>query len=475
MAFIQGQEEELDPNNPQGGQGQAPLVGQGSTQVAGAGGPGGPAGAGGQGGWTNLQAYLSANEGDTGSAGALDRTVGGQFGSERDKMKGDASQFTTDAQKYSADHSLQKGQVDDYTRAATDMYSWGGYQPVGGGGDKPADPFSDQGSTGAQEKATKDADAGNAAGSAGNVDSSLSYEDLVGKMKSGLSDQYGGARDYSYGLSNPSQEYGSQLNDEGGFQQLMNHVYSDAAGRPMTAGQNALQRQLDVNNTGLVDARARQRDNYAQLGKDRDALVADTTKNLGGIEKNYYDNQNAMRDYIGGQANQYSTDISQAEGAARDAYNQEFTGGVANYGDFGSYLKGGLSNEDNGTNAARDNVSYWVEPRDNGMAGLNWQDLQRQLDGSSWIDQDKLRSALEQPLSDSIGHFNNDAYSGLVNQIGGLENQYKGGAKTALDSFYQGQEDKYKDLGNDKKKAYNVLQDFLGLNDKKSQGFNVRS
>lgn len=479
MAFIQDEEDPLgqgQPGQPGQGQEQAPLVGQGSTQVgqgSGAGGAASPAGAGGQGGWVNLQTYLGANQGDTGSAGALQNKVGGQFGQERDNFTKDSQSFLGDAQKYSDDHSLNQGKVDDITKRATEMYSWGPQGPASGGGDKPDDPFSNDTGTGAQQKVTGDGNPPPVGGNAGNIDSAATYDDLVGQIKHGLTDQYDGQRSYNYGLSNQAQEYGSQLNDNGGFDQLMGQVYSSAAGRPMTSGQNALQKQLDVNNTGLVDARKGLSDQYAQLGKDRDKVVGDTTAALGGIEKNYYNNQNAMRDYLGQKANQYDTQISQAEADARAAYNQSYGGDVADVQSIQDYLTGAFNNyaggDIPGRDRARDNMGNYLSLTDNGQAGFNWQDAQNELNRSSAIDQNNFQDLY-------TGSNTGDAANEWSNITKGYEGDYRNQLQHQLDDYYASQTDKYKDLGSEQKGAYNVLQDFLGQeNNKKQQGFNVRA
>lgn len=468
MAFIQGQDEDELLN------GQQPLVGQGSAQVGQAQGSGlgGPAGAGGQsGGWTNLQAYLTANQGDTGSAGALQKTVGDQFSKERSDMTGNAQKSLSDAQQYAADNSLSQGKVDDLTKRATELYSWGGEQQQQPAGGKDQALGGGGQTTGTQEKVTDDGSPGPVAGNSGNVDSSKSYDELVGQIKSGLTNQYTGARDYSYGFGNQTQEMGSQLKDNGGFDQLMNHIYSNAAGRPMSSGQYALQKQLDVNNEGLSSARQSLGQQYDQLGKDRDKTVTDTTKSLGDIEKNYYNNQNAMRDYIGGKANQYDTNLAQAEADARKSYQDEFAGGISNAQTLEQFLSGSLIDPNDSYNRTRDNIGNYVNPRDNGVAGQNWQDLQQMLDGSSYIDDAALRGLLTSGGTGGPTTFDQGQYD----RVRAGEQQYKNMIQQQLAQFYADQEAKYSNLGQEQRGAYNVLQDFLGLDNKKQRTFNVRA
>jgi hypothetical protein len=289
MAFIeQNEEDELQ----QGQGGQAPLVGGGSQQVAGAqGGTGGPAGRGGSsGGWVNIQNYLSANAGDTGSAQALDKQVSGQFDQERNKFQGDSSAFLQDAQGQVDKAKVSNEDADKAIKSAGSLYNYGEY-----------------GSQGSQQPDE--------------------YKSSVDAMRGALTNQYSGPKDYTYGFSNETQETGDALKNNSGFDKLMGSVYSNTAQRPLTTGQFELQKQLDVNNEALVNKRQQLAGGYDQLVGERDKTVTDTTASLGGLEKTFRENQNRLRDYLSGQANTYDQNIGKAESDARAAYQNTFNSG----------------------------------------------------------------------------------------------------------------------------------------------------
>ncbi len=423
MAFIDQQDED----QAQGGQGggASPLVGGGSQNVgANLGQTAAPAGRGGSsGGWVNLQTYLGANAGDTGSAQALNQTVGSQFDKEKDTFNNDSSAFIQNAQTQVDKEKISNDDADKSIKNAATEYNWQG---------KPNE----------------------------------NYQQTVDKFQNALTGQYKGPKDYAYGFGAQTQGYGDQLKDSTGFDGLMSNVYSRTAKSPLTSGQFELQKQLDVNNTALVDARQNLNQRYDQLGKDRDAVVKSTTDSLGGLEKQFRTNQNSLRDYLGSQANSYDTQGAQAEADARAAYNKEYTTGQSSIGDsLYDRMHAASGNYGDGT-------SWWMGNLDNGKAGNNWQDLQQLMDGGNRLNSENfLNYSMDVNANGAQSWADYDSLA----QLQGLEGNYRNQAQQSLTDFYGAQDAKYAETGDEQDRSYNAIQDFLNsTTDRKKQGFRVR-
>lgn len=384
MAYIENKEEDLiNGQQGQAPQGSQPLVG-GESQLVGNGSGVSQAGvgAGGTGGWTNIQAYLGANKGDQGSAQALNKTVGSQFDNERKTFETDSKSTLGNAQKQVDDSRVSNEQADQSIKSAAENYSWDGNQKS-------------------------------------------EYSDGVAKMQNALNSQYAGPTNYTYNLGTQTQNYGNQLKDNTGFDALMKNVYSGAAQKPLSSGQFALQKQLDVNNQGLVDTRKNLSGAYDQLGSDRDKTVADTTSALGGYEQAFRTNQSALRDYLGQQSNKYDTAATQAEIDARKAYDTAFNNDqldiVLGNGSFSSSVPKTAAGLESLANSAL--YQYWLSNPGN-------------LPGAQSI------------------------YAPV---------------RPTLDSFYSTQDAKHANVGDPEERAYNSIQDFLNSNEeRKKQGFAVR-
>lgn len=420
MAFIQGNpDDELQGQGQEGqaGQGQTPLVGAGSQQV-GQGVSQGGVGAGGAGGWTNIQAYLKANEGDTGSSQALSKEVGSQFGKERDAIKQQSGAFVTDAEKQVNDSKVTTGQAGDMIEQGATDYDFGGQQKS-------------------------------------------SYTDGVNKIQGFLGNDYKGPKEYSYGFGADTQNYGEALKGGSGFDTLMNNVYKNQAGRPLSSGQFQLQKQFDVNNENLTNARGKLAGQFDQLGKDRDQTVTDTTAKLGGFEQDYRTTQNSLKDFLGRQSNDYDTQIGQAEADARAGYKQTFE---KDHSGRGNTFSGKFGNNYILNRGAADLGASGVWGDRNGT-DLTWQELQREQGLGSPTSKDWYYNILkgDAPLTGNYG-----------GSRAALRDSFAGNAST-LNKFYGEQDAKYGDTADKQERAYNTIQDFLKSDAKrKAQGFKVR-
>lgn len=254
MAFIQGQNEDENQNQ----QGNAPLVGQGSSQVGSAGVSQAGTGAGG-GGWTNIQAYLKANEGNTQSANALNKDVGSQFDQEKSGLESKASE----------------------TKAQAD----------------------------AQNKAPSLDDAYNDFGGAGQ------------QLKDYLNQAYGGPKTFDYGMGAKTQEYGDSLGSRDGFQGLMQGLYNRSAGGAMTTGQRSLQQQLDVNNPQLAQAQGDLSNQYKQLQALAGKTAGDVNSYLQNAETQRQAGQQDTRSQITSRADAAKAEADKLR-AQRDTWNE---------------------------------------------------------------------------------------------------------------------------------------------------------
>lgn len=364
MAFIEDDLE--DDDQQQLGGGQAPLVGGGSN-AAGTGVSQAGVGAGGTGGWTNIQAYLNANKGDTGSSQALQSEVGEQFNKERDAFKTDSSKFLSDAEKQLGESKVTGDQAGEMVKQGAANYDWGGQQKT-------------------------------------------AYTDNVNKIQGFLTNDYKGPKSYDYGFNAQTQNYGSAVKgDSQGFDSLMNSIQSKKANAPLTSGQYQLQKQLDVNNENLVNTRKQLGQQYEGLTAERDNVVKDTTQKLGGYEQDYRTGQNALRDYLTNQSGDYDTKIAQQEGAAKSEYDKLFKEGKtgnasigwergisgvnatdrANLGIFGDNLSWSQLEKEN--SAITPNRGFW---NDTDTEHVGWYDYNRN-DGTTQRELDRRRSVLD--------------------------------------------------------------------------------
>lgn len=265
MAYIQ--DDDIQSNgqgSAQPGQGSAPSsttstdVSQGlstggaSSSDVGTGVSTAGVGAGGQGGWTNIQAYLNANKGNTSTADTLGKTVGTQFDADQKRITDDAESKKTDAMTAAqgpsnVDFSRQGGKA-DYAPTPTDDYvgdDGNTYNPFHPGGkNKPYDPA--------------------AISPGGNVDFSA-YQPSVNAASGYLNSQYNGGAKAAYSPESGVQEIGNQLGDDSQFGALLNKTYSNAAGGQISSGQAALQKQLDQDSPELASQRTALQARYKAL------------------------------------------------------------------------------------------------------------------------------------------------------------------------------------------------------------------
>jgi hypothetical protein len=406
-----------DPNQQQmQSQMAAPMIGGSSTDVGGGAVSTAGVGAGGTGGWTNIQSYLKANQGDTGSAKNLDDTVGGQYQKESDQIKNDSSKFVSDAQDQANKSKVTTDDAGKLLQEASQNYNWGGQQ-----GD--------------------------------------AYNNAVGKVKTGLTAEYSGPREYNYGISSQSQDYNAALVDRGGFDKLMTDIYSNRAGSPLSGGQYQLQKQLDVNNAALDQTRQNLLQRYAGLVGERDNAVADTTGKLSGIEQDFRTNQNALKDYLNNDFTSTDQSIASQEAAAKDAINRLYNSGSGqssigwdnlNSSDAPDFIRANSINKRLAANTWNQNQTY------RGLAN----------EENIWNNRTNPANIGKMPIY-------------IDTNVGGVHgydevNRDAAAKQAILDSFWQQQDQNYGQTADADKKRWNAIAEILGNADRKTQGYNVK-
>lgn len=282
MAYLDEDEKLLGQGNQSTGtaaSSQSPLVGSSGSDV-GTGVSTAGVGAGGQGGWTNIQAYLNANkDNQNATPNALNSQYGSVFDEEESKLNADSSSVKTQAQSEAQKLTGKQDQLESYVNRAA--------------------------RTGDDNERTG----------------------IVDEVKGYLNNQYSGPQSYAYGLGAKTQDYGTQIT--GDRTALLNNVYKNAAGGQITQGQLALQNQLDVNNTGVDDARAALAARYSGLQNLANKTTEDTNKAITDAKSAYGTSQTGLKDELNRMADTYgSTKYGNA-----DKYNaiQQFLGTGATF------------------------------------------------------------------------------------------------------------------------------------------------
>lgn len=275
-----------DDKQQQNGQNQSPntmgaQVSGGAPAIVSGGGGGGVSqagvGKGGTGGWTNIQAYLGANEGNKqGSANLLQNKVGQTFQSEASRLAEESNKAKQEAATKVSENTLSRDQAKEKLNSLAGQYNYKAPQ-------------------------------------------SEEYNQGVNKLKTASTYQYDGPTSFSYGMGGQTQEYGSGLNSDPAFSQIMTSLYGQAANGQLGRGQATLQKQLDVNNEQLAGVRDNLRGQYGQLQQN----VADTTRvtdeSVRDAARMAAENVNSVNNYLGDTRSQSYQDLQAATKAWNDA------------------------------------------------------------------------------------------------------------------------------------------------------------
>lgn len=238
-------------------------------------------GPGGTGGWTNIQSYLNANKGSTGSEKYLQDKVGGALNSDKANLEKSSGEAKSAAQSQVANIKDANENSKKWINDAAENYSWDGAQK-------------DQ------------------------------YTQATSKLKDAYSSRYGGPTSYSYQLNNDTTRFGDALGSQQGYQGMMNDMYRGASGGRISRGGLDLQQQLDVSNEALAKVRQDLLQQYSNLGSQRDSLVTDTNAAIEQARTDFGKEQNALKDGLLGYGNELDAARSKLEADARKSYQNTF-------------------------------------------------------------------------------------------------------------------------------------------------------
>lgn len=238
-------------------------------------------GPGGTGGWTNIQSYLSANKGGTGSDKYLNEKVNSAFDADKSNLEKTASEAKSSAQSQVQGLKDANTNSKKWVADAAQGYNWDGTR-------------------------------------------TSAYDDNTGKLKSAISGQYSGPTNYAYTYGDDTTKYGSSLGDEQGYKGLMNDIYKDAAGGQISRGGLDLQQQLDVNNESLAKTRQDLLQRYADLGTQRDTLTGDVNTAIENARTEYGQQQNALKDNLLNFGNELDTTRANLEKNAKAEYGNTY-------------------------------------------------------------------------------------------------------------------------------------------------------
>ena len=276
MAILANQEDEQNPTGPQqaggvGAGGPATVGSQSAFSSAPASGGASPPGAanGGSGGFTNIQDYLLANQGNDSSANMLNNAVGGAFSKDQSGLESGASTAKSQADAQ-VSGQMTDPQASQDINTASGLYSYNGPQ-------------------------------------------SSQFTQDIAPVQSALTSSYGGPTDFSYGLSQNTQNYGSELgNDNQFYGGIMSGLYNQAAGGALGSGAMNLQQQLDTDNQPMNSARSALQTQYGNLTGEDKSLTDSTNAAIQADQKQYGVNQAGLLSYLTGQGTNAKGDIDQA-------------------------------------------------------------------------------------------------------------------------------------------------------------------
>lgn len=292
MAYLGQDDKQNQANQPQqggasapgssmvSGAGTTPLVGTGTNSVSASPAPtqAGP-GAGGS-GWTNIQSYLTANQGNTGSSDTLSKNVGNQFAQDQSNISSQAQDTQNQAQQAGQSNYMAPDTASQLLQQTSSMY----------------------GSNPAQQ--------------------SQQYTDNVNQFRNDLTGSYGGPKTNSFNpvLSQNSQNYGQALGNDDQLNAMMGGFYNQAAGQNLTQGQSDLQNLLAVNDPAFQQTRQNLTQQYNQLSPWVQQQQDQTNQAINQAQQQYTGNQQQLSQYLMGQQNTDKSNLDKATQKWNDAY-----------------------------------------------------------------------------------------------------------------------------------------------------------
>lgn len=273
----QGQTAGVDPtaSKSMGSSGGSGIVSTGAPSAA-------PQGTGGSQQWTNIQSYLTANQGQNQQrADGVKQQVQGTFGQEKQQFDQKAQEAKSSAEK--ATEPVRSINQDKASQLISQASS------------------ADKGSEG--------------------------YQQAINPLKQAVSTKIEAPKTFAYGLGAQTQELG-QVQDQQKFGNVLGMFDKKAqGGRDLSTGQRALQNQLDVQNPFLEQTRQDLATQYKGLTDDIGARSVDTNKQVSDIYSQGQKSQDELKSFLENQASGSMSNLenlSQANNAAVDKSETEY-------------------------------------------------------------------------------------------------------------------------------------------------------
>lgn len=271
------------------GAGTTPLVGTGTNAVSAAPSLGQSApGAGGGGGWTNIQSYLTANQGNTNASDTLSKQVGGQFAQDKSNIQDQSKQLQDQSSQSAHSNYLAPDQASQMLQQASNMY----------GGANPSAPPPTYGipENGNQRTAAP-----------------KSYSDIVGTFRNDLNNPWSGPQaNFNPTLSYNTTQYGQALGDDNATNAMMNQLYNTQSGVNLNPGQANLQGVLQQNDPKFQQTRQDLQGQYGQMNPWLQQQSQQTNQAITDAQGQYTGNQKTLHDYLTGSQGTNKSAIDQA-------------------------------------------------------------------------------------------------------------------------------------------------------------------
>lgn len=189
--------------------------------------------------WTNIQAYLGANQNNDSSAKLLEDNVGSKLTNEQNRFNTESSNATNESKSKADESNWVVGNYDtNFNNAASGNFN----------------------------------------------------NDYSNRAKSLYSTQYN-PNQFTYTMDNTTNDYGKNLKDDQSFYNQQNNFYKQAAGGQLSRGQGALQTQLDTNNEKLASTRDKLLKQYSGLSSTIDNGVKSTNDAINSYANTYNTNR----------------------------------------------------------------------------------------------------------------------------------------------------------------------------------------
>lgn len=387
----QGPASQGTQGSAQTGGGSSPLVGASSASVNGSA-PQSPQQGGGN-GWTNLQSYLTANQGNTGASDLFNKEVGNTFSQDQDAYRKQGSDLTNQANQAVSNNYIAPDQASQWISslsgmdnsnkavirsnqmrgpAPTQLQSQPQPQPQpqsqavihGPGQMRGPAPTSTQPAATSPETPPQ-----TSAEPQQNTSSYIPPTDALQRLRTAVNGTYGGPQSFTPSLSAQTQNYGVALGNTDSTNALMNQLYSkNNGGIGLTTGQSNLQGLLQTNDPRFADTRDRLMKQYAGLTTDMSNTGQSVNSALQAAQAQYGQNQADLRKSIQDRA----TGDRNAIQSAADAWNADVAAERASTpGPNDVYVQGQTATAENAPGVDRERNDFNIIQQILGGQGIN--------------------------------------------------------------------------------------------------------